>query len=90
MEEVEVELEERSLRFGEVELQLSNYDIKHLGELVEGRLDGQKVENAVSEVLEEQIVPFLEDTDRLPNQPNVEKEIEEAFSTHLYSYVEPE
>ncbi|MDY6788614.1 MAG: hypothetical protein SVV03_01490 [Candidatus Nanohaloarchaea archaeon] len=103
MEEIEIraDLEERKLQVGEVEIALSNYDIKHL-RLVWEKMDGSDVSNsgesfgkepaerAVGNVVEVQISSFIKSTGRDVNRKNIEKEVKEAFSTHLYSLADPD
>ncbi len=88
--EIRVGLEDRTVEVGDVCRELSNYDIKHLRKIAGNEFDDKVAEEAVGSLVEEQIEPFVESTDREVNRENIEKEVREAFSTHLYSFADPD
>lgn len=87
---IDLSLEDRTLTVGEETIELSNYDIKHLREVAGEEFGEKEAERAVGTVIEEQIEPFVESTGREVNRENIEKEVREAFSTHLYSIADPD
>ena len=84
---VEVSLSRRIILLGSKEINLSNYNIKHLRKLSDNSFDESKAEKAVRELIFEQILPFLRSSGRPLSKKEVEKEFEEAFEPHLYTYV---
>ncbi len=90
MVDIEVSLAERMLRVGAVERTLSNYNVRYLRMLSTGEFDDAAAEEAVKELIERRIKPFIEATGREVTGEAVETEVEEAFNSHLYVYCDPD
>ncbi len=83
----EVVLSRRKIFTEKNEINLSNYDIEHLRKISDSKsFCDETAENSVEKLLEKQILPFIQDSYRSLNKEEVEKEIEEAFSSHLYVF----
>ncbi len=83
----EVVLSQRKFSTEKNSVNLSNYDIEHLRRISDSKsFCDEAAENSVEKLLEKQILPFIQDSYRSLNKEVVEKEIGEAFSSHLYVF----
>ncbi len=82
---IAADLQNRCIKVGTEKINLSNYDIKHLREVSKtSKFGPETCQKAVERVIEEQIKPFLIASGKEINYENIEKEVLEAFSQHLY------
>ncbi|MDY6770460.1 MAG: hypothetical protein SV186_00715 [Candidatus Nanohaloarchaea archaeon] len=88
--DVHVDLAKRNLRIGTVHRQLSDINIQQLRQLCDSGFDDRAAEKAIHDVINDQITPFLRDAGIEPSQEAIEREVNEAFDTHLYVYVDPD
>ena len=91
MEEIDIDvsLSERELRVGDERINLSNYDIKHLREISgEKGFDEETCIKAVYRLIDERIEPFIISLGLSVNKRNIENEFSDAFSSHLYSFLQ--
>jgi len=85
---IHLDLADRYLCIGTVEITLSNYQIQQLRTIAATPFNNEAAEKAVNDLIEDRIIPFLEITSREPTRTNVLEEIDEAFGTHLYLYAD--
>lgn len=85
---VAIDLADRYLCIGTIEITLSNHQIQQLRTIAGTPFDDEAAEEAVNELIDNRIQPFIEMTSREPTQENIMSEIDEAFGTHLYLYAD--
>lgn len=85
---VTIDLAERYLCIGTIEITLSNHQIQQLRTIAGTPFDDEEAEEAVNELIDDRIQPFLDMTSREPIEQNLMREIDEAFGTHLYMYAD--
>ncbi|MCJ7428919.1 MAG: hypothetical protein MUP66_00840 [Candidatus Nanohaloarchaeota archaeon QJJ-5] len=83
---IQIDLSDRELRIGTTSITLSNHQIQQLRSIKSTSFDNKTAKKAVKELLTHQIIPFIEMTDRNPDSSQIQKEVAEAFGTHLYLY----
>lgn len=84
--EISVDLTNRKLTVGSIDHQLSNEDIRKIKELADEDLTDAEAANVIENLIDEQILPFLETASRTITPAHIEQEIDEAFHTHLFLY----